>query len=365
MLKITFLTYHYYNSRRKAGFHHLARAYSKLGHSVSFITLPFSLLSILRNDIKSKEKFFLKNLIKNMEFERVRSIVNFSFSHPVDRGSEYVAKFLNFCFYLNKKCKNEIKEADVIIFESTIGIIFFNEIKSLNQRAKLIYRMSDDMDEMQIPKFVIEYQNKILPLFDLVSVPSYYMYTKYSKISPNNISIDYHGIDKDKFDKPLINPYSPNTINHIFVGMSHLDENFINIASAIFPNHFFHIIGPFKNKCKRDNVIYYGVLPFEDTIPYINYATTGLSTLLSVNPSLISTFTDSLKIIQYTYCKLPIIVPRIMYHPSRNNFFYYEYNDNNSIEKAIKDALEYDTNKINNFHIYTWEELALKLLETI
>jgi 2-beta-glucuronyltransferase len=117
----------------------------------------------------------------------------------------------------------------------------------------------------------------------------------------------------------------------------------------------FHIIGPIPGLPKRPNVFAYGELPFERTVPYLIHADAGLQTL-AYRPGA-ECFTDSLKIIQYTYCRLPIIAPDFL-RCARPNMFYYQPGDDQSISKALREAFAFDRNAINTNGIRSWDELA-------
>jgi 2-beta-glucuronyltransferase len=106
-------------------------------------------------------------------------------------------------------------------------------------------------------------------------------------------------------------------------------------------------------------VFAYGELPFMETIPYLKHADIGLSTLqTSLQAS--ASFTDSLKIIQYTYCGLPIVVPESLRSP-RPNVFCYVPHDVTSIQEALLAARHFDRSKIMTDDIRSWDEIAQNL----
>jgi len=360
MSKVVLFSGHYYNSKRRAGFHFLADAFKAKGFDVVFVTVPVSLLTFLKNDYKIYEKYFFKNLFRPIIFNGIKSIVNKSLLHPIDRNSKLIEEIGNMFFKLNDDVIKEVKTADYIVFESTLALLFFEQVKLINPKAYMIYRMSDDIEKLGLAKKVIAYERKILNQFDLVSVPTKSMLDKFILLSPNNVRLHYHGIDKASYDFCTESPYTSNLINHVFVGNSYLDENFIKIASELFPDHNFHIIGPFKKFIKRKNVIFYGQLPFEETIPYVKFASSGLQIRKNAK-NVAETLADSLKVLQYTYCKLPIIAPSVIPAYHRKNFFYYEYNDKNSIKKCINNALMFDRSSFNS-KVNNWEEIIEKWL---
>jgi len=363
MKTIVLLSGHYYNSKRKAGFHFISESLSKTGNNVTFITAVFSIINILRgNDYRLSYKSFRKNIIFPQKYGNIKSIINLSLMHPLNNCNRYIERFSALLYTLNFRCIKEIKKADVIIFESTSALLFFKRIKKINPDAKLIYRVSDDLSAIHSPRIVINLEKKILEDFDYVSVPSLSIYQNKYKYTKRNINIDYHGIDKFLFDNCNKSPYRDDTINLIFIGTSNLDLQFIDIASSFFSDYIFHIIGPFKRIITQKNVIYYGELDFNETVPFIKNATIGLHTI-KCHLNYANTYSDSLKVIQYSYCQLPIIVPEIMKANHRENFFYYIYDDIDSIRIAIENALKMDRRRINKEGIYSWDDLAKKLVD--
>ena len=153
MNKIVFLSWHYYNSKRRAGFHHLANSLSNRKFNVVFIASVVSIFTLLRREKIIYEKHFLNNIFQKLKFNNVTSIVNFSLLRPpVSRSSPIFEFISSFFFKLNRKSIREISNANTIIFESTMAILFFDKVKSLNSKAKIIYRVSDDMEVFSASK---------------------------------------------------------------------------------------------------------------------------------------------------------------------------------------------------------------------
>ena len=223
--------------------------------------------------------------------------------------------------------------------------------------------MADDLEKIKMADTIIECERKNLKKFNLVSVPTKNMYEKFLPLTPNNLYLQYHGIDKNLYDRENENPYNKDKINHVFAGNAYLDNSFLDIASSIFPDHTFHIIGPFQAKTKRSNVVFYGTMKFEDTIPFIKFADIGLQIMTNSN-NVASTFADSLKMIQYTYCKMPIVAPNSIPAMHRKNVFFYEYGDKASIKKCILSCLAFD-----RFSFYepvnSWDDLAKEMIDIV
>jgi 2-beta-glucuronyltransferase len=363
MKTVVLVTGHYYKSKRKAGFHWLANAYKNRGWKVIFVTAPISYISWIRKDYRFEYPIF-KEANEIIEVEpNIYSYILFTPYHPARTRINILDRMLEPIYNLYKETNlgilsEHIKQADLIIFESTPALLLFKKFKQLNSHARYVYRVSDDTRVLKLHPIVIKFEEEIIEEFDLVSVPSFYIYNRFNK-QVNKLKLQYHGINKKVFDRDYRNPYENTGKNAVFVGNSRLCFEFLDKVAQLFPNINFHIIGPFPKKVQKENIYYYGEVPFEQTVPYIKYADIGLHTLEYEKG--VESFTDSLKVHQYTYCRLPIVAPNFL-KSNRTNFFYYEVSDNRSIKAAINDALNCDRGKIDNSIVNSWEDLS-RLLE--
>jgi len=378
MKKVVLISHHYYKEKRKAGFQCLAHAFSKLNWEVIFVTSPIGLLSFITNDYRMTYPI-KKEMNKSVKISyKVSSYILLSLFTPENVNNyrpfkklPFFGNFINkiltvpyffFGKYIPKKLEKIISDADLIIFESTPAILYFNSIKKICQRAKFIYRVSDDLEFLNCHPYVIFYERKIAEKFDLISVPSDYIFKKFSNYS--HTILHYHGIQKELFEKEYKKPdtYKNFEINIIFIGNSYFDEKFIHIAANLFPTWGFHIIGPFEDNWKRDNVIVYGELPFSETIPFLKFANIGLQTRIIKDG--FSSLSDSLKVIQYTWLKLPIIAPFGL-NSQRINIFYYHPDREETIKEALLSAINFDRSLIDNTGILSWRELVEELIKEV
>ncbi|MBD2292149.1 glycosyltransferase [Anabaena sphaerica FACHB-251] len=364
MKRVVLITGHYWSSKRKAGFHWLADAFLRQGWEVVFFTAPLSWLSVIRQDYRLDYPVLQEaNKLQQVE-TTLWSYIWFTLWHPANLRLNVLNSLSHGLFRLYSHLPlgpvaSMIEDADLFIFESTPAILLFESFKRINPSAKFIYRVSDDLRLLNNHPVVLETEQQIASEFDLVSVPSQYIYRNFPGLP--NLELHFHGIRKDLFDQEYANPYP--TVNHpniIFVGNSYFDTDFIAQASQLFPNWQFHIIGPIKNLPARKNIISYGELPFIATIPYIKYADIALQTLVYSHGS--ESFTDSLKMIQYTYCQLPIIAP-VYLSSSKTHVFYYQPGDVDSIRNALLAAQSYKRDQIQTDQIYSWDELVNRFLE--
>jgi len=363
MKRAVLLTGHYWGSKRQAGFHQIARSLLCKGWEVLFFTAPFSLLSFLRRDYRLKylKMNELNRLIqkdKNLE-----SFVRFTLIHPVNLKSRLLNKtsyrlFNRYQHISLGQSEEFIREAELIIYESNPVLFLFNHLKTISPDARMVYRVSDDLRLLNCHPALINIEQKLLPRFDLISVPSQYIYDVFG--NRPNLKLQRHGINKELFDKKMQNPYPPDyETNLVFIGQTYFDYDFLDIAAGLFPKLHFHIIGPLDEKRIRDNVHFYGEKPFADTIAFIKHADIGLHTLIHTPGA--ESFSDSLKVIQYEYCRLPIIAPYFM-DCRRPQVFYYKPGNPASISEALSRAMQYDRKNISVENVISWENLTELLI---
>lgn len=366
-MNIVLLTNHYYKSDKKAGFHFLADAMARAGHHVCFATIGFSLASYLRRDPRttypdiSSERNALVSISNNLE-----SYVHFTLWHPVNLllpplnrmtksiGTWYSRQPLG-------DLASRVQNADVIVFESAVGLYLFDRLKKIAPQARFVYRVSDDISMLRMPHPSLnDLERDIAPRFDLVSVPSENLAQKFKRMpAAVPLEVQRHGVAVDKFHQNTKSPYRDNHVNAVFVGAGWFDEDFLEIASRLRTDIQFHIIGPLPARLNRPNVKYLGEMKWDDTLPYLKHARIGLQSLKYHQGA--ESFTDSLKVLQYCVCKLPIIAPDFL-KTTRSNTFYYSPGDADSISLALDAAATHGVGDDGGLQINTWDEVAGSLL---
>lgn len=358
--RVVLFSGHYYGSARRAGFHWLADSYRRLGWDVVFVTTALSHLSVLRRDhrlaypVKREANRFVEVQ------PGLRSFVHWTVYHPANLRSSLANRlsepiFRTYGRRLPPPIEEAVEVADILIFESTPGLLAARRARELNPGARLVYRVSDDLRVLRNHPVVIEEESRLAPAFDLVSVPTESLLERFR--DRGNVALQPHGIERELFDAPCPRPYGKG-VNAVFVGASRLDYDFVGWASRIAPSWTLHVIGPFGAMEGLENVVFHGELPFAETVPYLRHASVGLHTL-SYSPGA-ECFRDSLKVLQYTYCGLGIVAPKFL-HSSRSNVFYYQPGDDQSIAAALREAVAVDPESVDRSGIRDWSELALEL----
>lgn len=363
MKRIVLLSVHYLESKRRAGFHWLADAYWREGWDVTFITNAISPLSRLRKDHRFSYDIASQINTVTKVSERLQSFIWYTPWHPAKlpcSALDTLAKpiFRMYSYFPLGAAKELLRSADVIIFESGACLMLVERVARLNRTARLVYRVSDDLRGYNVAKIILEFENRVLPRFDMISCPTRLIYERFGRIAT---AVEHrHGTAKEIFDTASVTPYQPDTMNVVFVGVSHLDTGVIEVAADAFPTWRFHIIGPLHNIPLRTNVIIYGELPFLQTVPYIKFADIGLAARIYHKHA--EQFRDSLKILQYTYCRLPIVAPSFLVDGRRGHMFTYDRERADSIIASFKRAAEFDRTSVDISEIISWPELAKALV---
>jgi 2-beta-glucuronyltransferase len=360
--RVLLVTGHHLRSRRRAGFHWLADAYRRQGWHVTFVTVGFSRLSHLRRDHRLADGL-ARSAGRPVELEpNLVAYVWYTPYHPLHRLPAIARAILEPVFRGYGRLPMAgleplVSAADLVIFESTSGLMLVDRFRGWNPRARLVYRVSDDLRLLRAHRVVVEAEAAALPHFDLISVPSTFILRRFE--GRPNVALQYHGLDTSAFDRATDDPYASTLEGRaVFVGNAYLDTEFLSIAAAALPGWEFHVIGDLGRIPSHPNIVAHGELPFAETVPYLQHADVGLSTL-RYRPGAES-FTDSLKVIQYTYCRLPIVAPDFL-GSSRTNVFTYRPGDRDSISAALAAARAFDRSTVNRSSIVSWDELAREL----
>ncbi|MGF6348659.1 hypothetical protein [Variovorax sp. W2I14] len=359
MNKIIVFTTHVHNSKRKAGFHWIADAFYRRGWDVTFVTC-ISYIETSRGDYRveyiDKSKY---NKLEKVR-DRFTSYVMFNLVRPF-AVSPLVDKLTQYVFTLYGKTgfgelTERLAAADLIILESIYEIMYFEKIRKINPTAKIVYRVSDDMDVVNVHKVCRDYERKISPKFDLVSCPTEMIFKKFDRLE--NSAIHKHGVPVHLYDEPCSNPYPENSINAVFIGTSAFDFEFLEVASKNFPRVSFHVIGPIEKRFSAPNIIYYGEMAYVDTIPYVKHANIGLS------PRTLVGLGESNKIQQYEYCKLPIVMSSIS-ESNNKRIIFYKIGSEASVIEAMHAALEWVPSDSISSSVRSWDDLLDDILSSI
>jgi 2-beta-glucuronyltransferase len=260
---------------------------------------------------------------------------------------------------LSRPIMDRLRRASLLVFDSGEPLAFFEQGKRLNPTARFVFRMSDLPEAHGGSPRAGEGLEQALRESDIVAVPSHAMEERYRHLP--NLRMLPHGIDPAAFDGAGLSPYPGGTRNAVYAGMHRLDLEALVTAARMRPCIRFHVFGPHQSDLRAlPNVVPLGVRPFAETIPYVAHADIGLHPI-PAGPGADS-FSDSLKVIQYSYCRLPIVAPDFL-RSTRPNVIPYTPGDEASIAAALDAALAFDRDAFVPGGIRTWDEVVAELLE--
>ncbi|MFW5732753.1 MAG: glucuronosyltransferase [Planctomycetota bacterium] len=360
MKRVVLLTLHYHGSMRRGGFHWLAEAYQRLGWDVVFVTIYISRLTQLRGqDYRLGYPVLAEGNRAVPVRERFTSYVWLTGWHPMNLRLGWLNRATMGLFSLYGRLplrglRRFVESADLLIYESHAGLLLFDRFRKLAPRARTVYRVSDSLDVLDVHPVIRRAERQAAPAFDRVSSSSETVHKRFEHLP--NAHMDHHGIDAVAFDVDRPDPYAP---HHrpaaVFVGAAHVDTDFLARAARLHRDVDFHVIGPIPDLPVENNVIAHGPMPFEQTVPWLKHADIGLA-CWRYRPGAES-FTDTLKIIQYTWCRLPIVAPDFI-RTDRPGVVTYQPGSDASVASALDEALAMDRTRIDVSSLQTWEQLA-------
>lgn len=335
--KFLFITQHDFRTDRKTNIHFVSEEMTRHGE-VRVFSLGFSLLSLIRNDprLSLYGKANKVELYKGVYCYLWRSLL-----HPIDLKMRSLDPIANMSFALFRSlAPNPLKEwiltSTHIFVESGLPVIFFDLIKRINSKAKIVYLCSDDLETIGCAKFLLDDLERTLPHYTSIIVPSRKLAAKLPA-GARQYFIP-HALDSKVRDVTPISPFEGG-VNAVSVGSMLFDAAFFSIAAAAFPNIEFHVIGggPKAKRLRARNIRIYGEMPFSETIAFLKHADFGIAPYQGAKVSDYLADT-SMKLMQYGLFGLPAVCPTatVGTHVGR---FGYEPDKAETIIAAIKGAM--------------------------
>lgn len=365
--KIVVLTSHVFlPDFRKASVHFVSQRWAEMGHDVTFLTVGHSWLSALK---------------QNGHFKALRKTQNnrFSQQQPGLRAGAYLPALHAFSTrnrlanlalrpffglygqYLPEFARQEIANADLVVFESGTAIVFFGLVRRLNPRAKTLYFCRDLLGSIGTAPFLQQTEERLIGAFNSICVPS----KRLGEMLPagGNVNVIPQGVDTALFDGATQSPYAPGTRNAIAVGDMLFDQPAVTAMAAAAADVTFHLFGVQWQGEVPDNIRNHGEQSFETIVAYIRHADIGLAPYrMSENEVYLAE--SSLKLLQYAYCRLPVMLPDII-PAARGNEVTYSLDKPNDWAERIATALALPRDNSFAKGILTWRGIAEATLKTV
>jgi 2-beta-glucuronyltransferase len=335
--RVVLVSGHYLGSKRRAGFHHLADAYWRAGWDVTFVTAPISFLSRLRRDYRFAYPVRAEANTFVTVRERLTSFVLMTPMHPVSLRSDLANRlaaplFARYARSSLNRLESRLAEADLIVFEGSAALLLVDRIRKIAPKARLVYRASDDLRRLGLHPLILEAEARAIPVFDEVSASAVQTADVLERFG--TVHVHPPGIDKAAFDRPSRSPYGGGP-NGVFAGVSpFFDYESLYAAAQVAPHVSFYVIGP-RARSMPENVVFRSEMPFDEVVPYLQHATFGL--LFFPSGEAATSLGNGNKVAQYSYCRLPIVVPAHL-EAQRANMCVFEQDDPVSLGNALAQA---------------------------
>jgi 2-beta-glucuronyltransferase len=355
---------HFPDAKRKASIHGLCGALLTHGWKLDFVTVGFSLIS--RFNPRSQWPYIARRPVNQWTeiAPRLSSFIWRAPFHPVNLRSNLANTIVSPLYLLYPRLLpadvlKRAREAKLILFEGPVSIMLMRRIRAAAPDAVLIYNAADRPRTVGAHPLLCALESRYAPLMDLVRVPAQAMIADYPR--GTSVACIPHGLDKASFSKPTPNPFSTPR-NALCIGDGLFDARVLDLLAETYPDWSFHIFGVGAVPAKPEkNVIFHGEEPFDKIISYVRHADIGLAPFrYSVGAEYLCE--SSLKMILYTYWRLPIVTPAFA-SSGRPHACSYELGDARSICEAFARAVCYDRSTIECGELASWDEVLDRMLQ--
>lgn len=366
-MKIAFLTVHNATSYRKVDFHFWSDVMIDAGINVDFVTVGFSHFTKFK--VRGRRysgpfnRWILVESVGGAKHGVKRKYLWRAPFHPMGM-STFFNKLLDPIFSLYDRMMpgnllSGLVGTDIFVVENGAGLMLVPRLRKQFPEARFIYNVCDRIETLGYHPSIPRAEKAALPLFNKIRVPAQVMVEDFAKFNKRCAYIP-HGLQKEAFDHAGVSPYET-VRNVISVGDMLFDERSVKILAEAFPDWTFHLFGKqAKVYSAFSNIVMHGERPFDEIIPYICHADIGLAPYRPA-PNADYLSQSSMKMIQYTYCRLPIIAPHFAAE-GRAHVCPYEPGNANSLTHAMHSAIAYDRTLIDTSEVMGWEETVSSLL---
>lgn len=356
-MNVFFVSGHDASAGRKVDFHFWAESLGKQGIHVDFLTVGLSRATAFKkNNRLFKPPFNTWVRLSDTLQKFVWRPVFHPFSlNKTNLDTLTAPLFALYPMLLPDDIKARVKRADIIVIESGVGLTLVKSFAKLAPKAKLIYTVSDLLATLTFHPIVQDAENAAIDMFDLIRVPAAVMRESF----PSGAPVQYipPGLDTSLFDASLPNPYL-RARNAISIGDMLFNAQVIETLAEQFPEWTFHLFG--KNaRISRSmpNVIEHGEQPFQDLVAYLKYADVGIAPYHDA-PSVGYISQSSLKMVQYTYCQLPIVAPSFAAAGRDHVLSFSPDAEKSSLILAFEKAVAFDRASIDRSKVLNWDQVT-------
>lgn len=197
-MKIVFITYHNWESKRHGGFHQFAKYAASAGHQVVFFSFARPYYIYFKHDermnksVLNKLRKGMKYLIGDGELLNITwptlglpGFIRHFFPYKVNEWL-MTHSFTSF----NRFSRKYLSNTDCFIFESADPVLLVNLIRRNYPKATLIYRPSDPLWERSNDFFNVEGEKQMLKIADKIVAVNKEAINGYMKVFPDTFNIN-------------------------------------------------------------------------------------------------------------------------------------------------------------------------------
>lgn len=363
--KIVILTSHVFlRGYRKASVHFVASRWAEQGHDVHFLTIGHSWLTLL----KDRPRFRALSERQANRFEMVapnlRAGAYLPPLHAFSSGNRILNTANEMLFrlygnYLPRFTRSALAVADLVVIESGSALAFFDYAKRLNPKARTLYFCRDLLRSVGAAPVLQDIQAAAIGRFDTVCVPS----ERLGVLLPagGHVRVIPQGVDAALLGREQTSPYIPGSRNAVSIGNMLFDEVTVAAMAAAAPDINFHIFGAHWRGSAPSNVTVYGERAFESIVPFLQHADFGIAPYRLTRDE-VYLAESSLKLAQYSYCGLPILLPDLIPF-TRANAVAYRLDGETAWREKIDMALAMQRSPAFSEGILTWDDVARQTLD--
>ena len=356
--------HHFAEAPRKVDLHFMADALRAGGDHVDFLACRMSVLSRFLKD--GRYDYARQRPLNrwNRIADGLEEFLWYAPFHPMNLKRPLLNRlsaplFRAYDRFLPEAVLERLPDYTHILIESGPPPLLTHRLRRAAPRARVIYHAADRLRTIGVHPCVEAALAEGIGDYNLIHIMAEAMRADFPATAP--ILYLPHGIAKESFDRATTSPYSQPR-NAVSVGDMLFDEQVVLTLSRAYPDWTFHLFG--KNAVpseRRANIVVHGEVAFETIVPFIKFADVGLA------PYRTSEAADylsqsSLKMIQYSYCRLPIVAPAFA-AAGRDHVCAYRPGDPQSIVAAFSQAQSFDRTSIDTASIRSWQEVVQLLFD--
>lgn len=268
-MKICFISYHNWETKRHGGFHQFAKATAEQGHETIFFSFARPYYIYWKHE-ERLNKNILKELSKGKKYPvdngEITNITFPTLGIPGPFRKYFSYKINEWLLTHSLKsfdtfCRKWLNGTDCFVFESCEAVLLIDQIKKRFPHAKIIYRPSDPLWEFSNDFFNSRGEERMLRIADRIitvnpeSIIGYKKKFPYSFLEDKFLCIP-NGVNISEYRKTYPSPdILKKGKTATYIGSFLPDWEIIEKAANSFPELTFIIITPHKLDFDSQNIV--------------------------------------------------------------------------------------------------------------